>query len=362
MAKEVFISYRRDDSAGTTGRIYDRLVSSLPKHRIFMDVDASMHGLDFARVLDEKIGSSDLVAVVIGPNWLTAKNPDGDRRIDTQDDFVRIEVSAALKRGVPVIPILVDGASMPTELDLPNELKPLTRRHAIELRNTRFADDADKLVKAVTERLGAKRRRLWRFAASTAGLIMLAAAALIAHQKGFFAPGSVFSILLQHDDRPVVGDAKRGADRESKQQEAQAERERYRERIRQLEFEAEIRKLRREREQEREQLRREEERRQMETERNRIEEERIKQEAERRREEEQSSTADVSSLPVCEQLWRQRNAIFHKFGYCFSTPKGQAVFGNDNCSRDMNSTWRAMGEDNRNFIKRVQEQERLNAC
>lgn len=186
MAKEVFISYRRDDSAGTTGRIYDRLVSSLPKHRIFMDVDASMHGLDFARVLDEKIGSSDLVAVVIGPSWLTAKNPDGDRRIDTQDDFVRIEVSAALKRGVPVIPILVDGASMPTELDLPNELKPLTRRHAIELRNTRFADDAEKLVKAVTERLGAKRRRLWRFAASTAGLTMIAAAALIAHQKGFF--------------------------------------------------------------------------------------------------------------------------------------------------------------------------------
>ena len=71
MAKEIFISYRRDDSAGTTGRIYDRLTGSFPRDKVFMDVDAAMHGLDFVRVLDEKIASSAIVAVVIGPNWLS---------------------------------------------------------------------------------------------------------------------------------------------------------------------------------------------------------------------------------------------------------------------------------------------------
>ncbi|MBU2582739.1 MAG: TIR domain-containing protein [Alphaproteobacteria bacterium] len=416
MAKEIFISYRRDDSAGTTGRIYDRLVSSFPDDGVFMDVDAAMHGLDFVKVLSDKIATTDLVAVIIGPNWLTAHNHQGERRIDTADDFVRIEVSAALQRDVPVIPVLVDGARMPTAQELPQDLKALARRHAVELRNARFSDDAGTLVRVISERLGAKRRRAWRMTAAFAGLVALIGIAFVGLNagvmplsfdvSGLFTQGTAASFgrspptpqsstsqvaladeLAQQrsdaalekerqlrelqerlarleDERKTKAEAERErsaqdeADRERRRRaEKEAENAQFRERIRQLELEAEMRRLRREQE---EDARREEEARREQV---RREEEIRQQEAERKRLEEQELAANsLSSLSVCERLWRQRNAVFKKFGYCFTTPKGQQIFGNDNCFRDMDSTWRSMGEENRRFIKRIQQEERLNAC
>lgn len=328
MAKEIFISYRRDDSAGTTGRIYDRLVGSFPKHTVFMDVDAAMHGLDFSRVLDEKIASSSVVVVVIGPNWLTAKDAQGRRRIENIDDFVRIEVGAALKREIPVIPVLVDAATMPSEADLPPDLGPLSRRHAVELRNARFADDADTLVTILSQRLGGGRKGNWWAAAVTA--LSLAAIGMLVAQIQFRVPPTGFvsaEVLSTQDNRSSTAQSAVTDRERMRVAEENAERERYRERIRQLEIEA--------------------------TERTRRENE---SEASR------NPNSNVAALPLCERLWRQRNEVFHKFGFCFSTPKGRNVFGNSGCSRNMDETWRAMSEENRRFVKRVQEQERANGC
>ncbi|MFA5949023.1 MAG: DUF4189 domain-containing protein [Hyphomicrobium sp.] len=179
MSGEIFVSYRRDDSAGTTGRLYDRLIRTFPREKVFMDVDAAMHGLDFVRVLNDKIAACDAVVVIIGPDWLSATDKAGNRRIDNPQDFVRIEVSAALKREIPVIPVLVDGATLPSEDDLPDDLKPMVRRHAVQVRNTRFGDDANMLVSVLAQRFGVVNRKTWRWPAAVAALAV-AVAALVA--------------------------------------------------------------------------------------------------------------------------------------------------------------------------------------
>lgn len=177
MPGEIFLSYRRDDSAGTTGRLYDRLVRTFPRQKVFMDVDAAMHGLDFVRVLNEKIAACDAVAVVIGTRWLSVTDQAGNRRVDNPHDFVRIEVAAALKREIAVIPVLVDGATMPSKDDLPDDLKPLVRRPAITVRNTRFRADADLLVSSLAQRLGVANRKKWQ-SREVAALVALVAAAV----------------------------------------------------------------------------------------------------------------------------------------------------------------------------------------
>ena len=134
----IFISYRREDSAGFARAIYDQLVSRFSKARVFMDVDAIEPGLAFDEVIARAVGRCEVVLVMIGKRWLEP-NAGGEPRINDPKDFVRVEIIAALSRNVRVIPVLLDGAVMPTEEVLPEPLRPLSRRNAIEVGNTRFS-------------------------------------------------------------------------------------------------------------------------------------------------------------------------------------------------------------------------------
>jgi TIR domain len=110
---QIFISYRRQETRHLAGRLYDRLADRFGEDRIFMDVDSIEPGVDFSDAIQQAIGSSDVLLALIGPDWLTATDQDGRRRLDDPDDIVRLEVEAALECGVRVIPVLAEGATMP---------------------------------------------------------------------------------------------------------------------------------------------------------------------------------------------------------------------------------------------------------
>src|SRR5574337_1156833 len=112
MTGGVFISYRREDSGGYAGRIYDRLTSRLGRENVFFDVDTIPPGRDFVEVLSERVAKCDALLAVIGKHWVVSADSNNRRRLDDPNDFVRIEIEAALNRNVPVIPVLVDGAAM----------------------------------------------------------------------------------------------------------------------------------------------------------------------------------------------------------------------------------------------------------
>ena len=145
----VFISYRREDSGGFAGRIYDRLTNKLGRESVFFDVDNIAPGLDFFEVLSERVGRCDALVAVIGTDWISSVDEGNRRRLDDPDDFVRIEIEAALQRGVRVIPVLVDGATMPRREDLPDSLKKLARRQGIEISHSRFDSDVERLTRAL---------------------------------------------------------------------------------------------------------------------------------------------------------------------------------------------------------------------
>ena len=131
--RAIFISYRRDDAEGQAGRLFDDLTKHFGDDAVFMDVAAIEPGRDFRRVIDEQVASCGVLLAVIGKNWLTAKNESGARRLDDPMDFVRLETASALKREIPVVPVLVHAAVMPRAEDLPDDLKELAFRNAVEL-------------------------------------------------------------------------------------------------------------------------------------------------------------------------------------------------------------------------------------
>jgi len=147
----VFISYRRDDSAGFAGALERELVTHLGRDHVFIDVKDIEAGTEFPVVIDEAIKSSDVVLVLIGPGWLDTRDSQGLRRIEKQDDFVRREVALALAGSARVIPVLLDGARLPTADQLPGELQLLTARHALELRNSHWDEDFVQLLNHVQE-------------------------------------------------------------------------------------------------------------------------------------------------------------------------------------------------------------------
>jgi hypothetical protein len=148
----MFISYRRHDSAGHTGRLFDRLRAALGPNRVFMDITGIEAGVDFVDTIEQAIGSCELLLVVIGPQWLMSADANGRPRLQDPGDFIRVEIGVALKRKVRVIPVLVGGASMPLADALPDDLKGLTRRQAVELRDSRWDADTNDLI-AVLERV-----------------------------------------------------------------------------------------------------------------------------------------------------------------------------------------------------------------
>src|SRR5262249_26237354 len=153
MASKVFISYRRDDSAGHAGRVHDRLEREFGRDLLFMDVDAVPLGVNFVKVLSEEVAKCDVLLAVIGPNWLNARDEDGNRRLDNPHDFVRVEIGAALQRNIPVIPILLDGAKVPKPSQLPKELEELSLRNGLDVRHVSFHNDIDKLIRSLQRQL-----------------------------------------------------------------------------------------------------------------------------------------------------------------------------------------------------------------
>lgn len=163
----IFISYRRHDSAGWTGRLSERLEQCFDQDQIFMDIEKIEAGSDFVEAIESAVGSCAVLLAVIGPAWLTSADAEGKPRLDNPEDFIRLEIATALKRNIRVIPVLVGGAVMPAASGLPDDLKPLTRRQAQELTDNRWDYDTEQLVKII-EKAGIKRGADARPAAGTA--------------------------------------------------------------------------------------------------------------------------------------------------------------------------------------------------
>jgi hypothetical protein len=146
----IFISYRRRETAGHAGRLYDKLTEHFGADRVFMDLTMEP-GVDFAETINEAVGECGALVALIGDQWLTIADASGRRRIDDPADIHRMEIEAALDRGVLLIPALVQDADIPTADDLPDPLDPLVRLQAVELSDGRWDYDVGRLV-AVLER------------------------------------------------------------------------------------------------------------------------------------------------------------------------------------------------------------------
>ena len=143
----IFISYRRSDSHAEAGRIYDKLVGVFGPDRIFKDVDNIPYGADFVEYLDQAVAQCDVLMVLIGHTWLTVTDAQDKRRLDDPHDFVQIEIASALKRDILVVPVLLNGVLMPTPENLPEDLRPLTRRNAVQVRqDPDFHRDMQRLI------------------------------------------------------------------------------------------------------------------------------------------------------------------------------------------------------------------------
>ncbi len=149
----IFINYRRQDSEGHVGRLYDHLATHFPKADIFMDVEALPPGVDFVDELEHAVTACEVFLAVIGPQWLDVTDEHGVRRLDQGNDFVRIEISLALKHNKLIIPVLVGGAKMPPPDRLPEDIAALARRSAFELSHKRFMADVMQLVNAIQRAL-----------------------------------------------------------------------------------------------------------------------------------------------------------------------------------------------------------------
>jgi hypothetical protein len=144
---QIFISYRREDTAGYAGRLYDALGERFGKKRVFMDIDSIRGGARVREVVKESVGSCDIVIALIGKRWSSVVDRDGRRRLDEPDDWVRLELETALgRKTAQVIPTLVQGAPMPPSDELPRELEELSDRNAVELSDARWHEDVDRLI------------------------------------------------------------------------------------------------------------------------------------------------------------------------------------------------------------------------
>ncbi|MET1083457.1 MAG: ankyrin repeat domain-containing protein [Burkholderiales bacterium] len=148
----IFISYRREDTAGNAGRIYDRLVDRFGRERVYRDIDSGQPGEDFVETIRSRIEGSGTLLALIGPNWLKATDEQGGWRLASDDDLVRVEIATALERGIRVIPVLLHGAKMPRAGDLPSALSKLAQRNAVEIRDTHFEQDVSQLLESLAPR------------------------------------------------------------------------------------------------------------------------------------------------------------------------------------------------------------------
>lgn len=154
----IFVSYRRSDSSGYAGRLVDSLEEAFPGHQLFRDVESIEAGSDFVEAITRALQASSALIVVIGPRWLDVTDAAGTRRLDDPQDFVRIEIATALKSGLKVIPVLVDGAPMPAADRLPDDIKALARKQGLDLCDRRWDYDVGVLLDQLARVPGIQRR------------------------------------------------------------------------------------------------------------------------------------------------------------------------------------------------------------
>ncbi len=147
-----FISYRRDDAAGYAGRLHEALENRLGRDQVFRDVDTLEPGQDFIEAIESRLAECRVFLAMIGREWLDARDSDGRRRLDQPNDYVRLEIVNALsRREVRVIPVLIEGASMPPVESLPEDVRPLARKQAVHLRDDAWDHDVDRLASAIAD-------------------------------------------------------------------------------------------------------------------------------------------------------------------------------------------------------------------
>lgn len=159
----IFICYRREQTAGDAGRLYDRLSNYFGEDHVFMDIDSISFGRDFVAAVREALNECDILLAIIGRDWLTIKDSKDRRRIDNPDDWVRVEIETALQRDIRVVPVLIDGAKLPDPDDLAPSLRPLVRRQALELSYVNFNSEITRLIEAVD---GVFREKLGQYPAA----------------------------------------------------------------------------------------------------------------------------------------------------------------------------------------------------
>ena len=151
MRGTIFINYRKDDSSWNALALYNELLKYFPKESIFKDFNTIRPGDDFVESIQRALSNCNVLLVVMSKNWLEVKDKHGNRRINDPDDLVRIEIATAIERNIQVIPVLFDNIPMPTNAELPENLKSLPRRQFVEIETTRFEADVKKLADAIKE-------------------------------------------------------------------------------------------------------------------------------------------------------------------------------------------------------------------
>ncbi|MBD2109602.1 SUMF1/EgtB/PvdO family nonheme iron enzyme [Nodosilinea sp. FACHB-13] len=146
-AKSIFISYRRLTSIDITGRIYDRLVAHFGENSIFKDIDSIPFGVNFRHYLEQEVSHCPVLLAIIDPQWLRIADAHGKPKLANPSDWVRVEIEAALRRDRLVIPVLVNGATLPEDAALPEGLRGLVHRQSAVVRcDPDFHRDLDRLI------------------------------------------------------------------------------------------------------------------------------------------------------------------------------------------------------------------------
>jgi len=199
-AAQLFISYRRDDTAGYARALNELLAQQFGADRVFIDVDDIHAGQPFDQVIAQALGGASVLLVLIGPRWL-APQADGLPRLHRADDFVHRELAAGLAGGLQLIPLLFDGAAMPSDVQLPAPLRPLAKRQALVVDARRFAADTTQLLALLRPTMGlpaaAGGRRGWLLGAGVLALLGAEAGAWWAARPALAPPGAAAPALGQ---------------------------------------------------------------------------------------------------------------------------------------------------------------------
>ncbi len=207
----IFLSYRREDASGHAGRLYDALAAKFGDENVFIDVDTIDPGVDFGEAITRAVAGCDALIALIGREWLNATDEEGRRRLDDPEDFVRLELEAALERDVVVIPAYVQEAEPPRADQLPAELEPLARRQGAVLRDVGWRDDVRRLISRLEDSEKTQREPAWWRSrkllaiAVALGTVVLAAAAVSMFMSGGSSGKGEDTGSFSADERRLLG-------------------------------------------------------------------------------------------------------------------------------------------------------------